>query len=264
MLPDPQEVSSLAKDPEGRLYAGTSKGLYIFGGDRILGHYPFSETDHDGIPGNQIRNIYPTGNYTCWIATNQGLVQLKTGQKQVYRQQPDKPYGLLSNDITVIAPGPDQQLWVGTDRGLCLFNPKSQRFTDMSRPGNDCLTSRLASCLAADSRGDIWIGTSENGLNRLSLEADTLTHFYHEAWNPFSLPDNEITSICCGNHGSLGRHSPGSRPIPQKTGTVPALWNDGPVPDQRNTGRPAIAVVDEHPQRTAAGRFLRHDYTEIL
>lgn len=203
MLPDPQEVSSLAKDPEGRLYAGTSKGLYIFGGDRILGHYPFSETDHDGIPGNQIRNIYPTGNYTCWIATNQGLVQLKTGQKQVYGQQPDKPYGLLSNDITVIAPGPDQQLWVGTDRGLCLFNPKSQRFTDMSRPGNDCLTSRLASCLAADSRGDIWIGTSENGLNRLSLEADTLTHFYHEAWNPFSLPDNEITSICCGSHGEV-------------------------------------------------------------
>ena len=79
-------------------------------------------------------------------------------------------------------------------------------------PDNDCLTSRLASCLAADSRGDIWVGTSENGLNRLSLEADTLTHFYHEAWNPFSLPDNEITSICCGSHGEVWVGTPREPP----------------------------------------------------
>lgn len=226
LLPDNQAVSLLQKTANDKLYVGGSKGLYILQKGKVLNHISFSIYSAKGLPGTEIRDLYVTDSQTCWIATNDGLAKLTNGKIKIYEHNPLRPYSLIDNNVCAISQGPAQKLWIATYQGLCLFNPENERFTDMTQPGNDCLTSRLASCITEDRRGNIWIGTTEKGLNVLSIEADTLTHYYHQAWNPYSLPDNYVECIFCsqngniwiGTHQGLAKYNGGNKPfqrIPQ-------------------------------------------------
>lgn len=159
--------------------------------------------DSQGLPGTEIRDIYISDSTTCWIATNDGLAKLGNGKIEIFEHHPLDPYSLIDNNVCAISKGPDHKLWIATYQGLCLLNPVNGRFTDMTQPGNDCLTSRLTSCITEDNQGNIWIGTTEKGINVLSIEADTLTHYYHQSWNPYSLPDNYVECIFCSQNGNI-------------------------------------------------------------
>lgn len=203
LLPDNQIVSLLREAANDLLYVGSSKGLYILQKGKVLNHIPFSIYDHRGLPGTEIRDIYMSDSSACWIATNDGLAKLEKGNIKIFEHHPLSPYSLIDNNVCAISKGPDQKLWIATYQGLCLLNPENGRFTDMTKPGNDCLTSRLTSCITEDRQGNIWIGTTEKGLNVLSIEADTLTHYYHQSWNPYSLPDNYVECIFCSQNGNI-------------------------------------------------------------
>lgn len=221
LLPDNQIVSLLRKAANDKLYVGGTKGLYILQNGKIQNHIPFSIYDSKGLPGTEIRDFYMPDLHTCWIATNDGLAKLANGKIKIYEHNPLHPHSLIDNNVCAIAEGPDQDLWIATYQGLCLFNPQKERFTDMTQPGNDCLTSRLTSCITEDRQGNIWIGTTEKGINVLSIEADTLTHYYHQPWNPYSLPDNYIECIFCsqngciwiGTHQGLVKYNGGRKPF---------------------------------------------------
>lgn len=148
----------------GYIYVGSSKGLYIFQGEKLQSYLPFSIYGSKGLPGTEIRDLYQTDSHTCWIATNDGLAKLTNGKIKIYEHNPFHPHSLIDNNVCAISQGPDQKLWIATYQGLCLFNPQNEYFTDMTQPGNDCLTSRLTSCITEDRQGNIWIGTTEKAL----------------------------------------------------------------------------------------------------
>lgn len=203
LLPENQTVNLLRETENDKLYVGGSKGLYIFQKGKIQNYIPFSMYDSQGLPGTEIRDIYISDSTTCWIATNDGLAKLGNGKIEIFEHHPLDPYSLIDNNVCAISKGPDHKLWIATYQGLCLLNPVNGRFTDMTQPGNDCLTSRLTSCITEDNQGNIWIGTTEKGINVLSIEADTLTHYYHQSWNPYSLPDNYVECIFCSQNGNI-------------------------------------------------------------
>lgn len=203
LLPGNQIVYTLREEKNGYIYVGSSKGLYIFQGEKLQSYLPFSIYGSKGLPGTEIRDLYQTDSHTCWIATNDGLAKLTNGKIKIYEHNPFHPHSLIDNNVCAISQGPDQKLWIATYQGLCLFNPQNEYFTDMTQPGNDCLTSRLTSCITEDRQGNIWIGTTEKGINVLSIETDTLTHYYHESWNPYSLPDNYVECIFCCRNGNI-------------------------------------------------------------
>lgn len=203
LLPEMQSVGVICQKENGNIYVGSNKGLYIFNQGEEIKHIPFQINATKGLPGTEIRDIYMPDSQTCWIATNDGLVQLTTDKIKIFTHDDYNPHSLIDNNVCTIAQGPDQKLWIATFQGLCLFNPSNEIFTDMTQPGNDCLTSRLTSCITEDLQGNIWIGTTEKGINVLSIEADTIAHYYHQPWNKNSLPDNYVECIFCCHNGNI-------------------------------------------------------------
>ncbi len=65
------------------------------------------------------------------------------------------------------------------------------------------LVSDNLECLYAGAKGNIWIGSYQNGLNRLDAETETFTHFQHNNADPSSLCSNSIWALLEDHNGTL-------------------------------------------------------------
>lgn len=203
LLSEEQYISVTRKTNNKNIYVGSSKGIYFFHDKHNIRHIPFTDKELKGLPGTEIRDIFIQNDSILWIATNDGLVSLADNRIKIFEHNEDNPNSLIDNNVFTIAQGPHNNLWVATHQGLCLLDSKNESFKDMSQPDNDCLSSRLTSCITEDSKGDIWIGTTEKGLNVLSLKTDTISHYYNQPWNDCSLPDNCVECIFCSSNGII-------------------------------------------------------------
>jgi streptogramin lyase len=72
-----------------------------------------------------------------WIGTMAGglnRLDRRTGRFTHYRHRPGDPASLSSNQVTVLYPGADGGLWVGTGNGLNYLDPRSGAFTRIPTP----------------------------------------------------------------------------------------------------------------------------------
>lgn len=203
LLPQTQSINIISELNNHYIYVGSNKGLYIFHKNQQIKYIPFQSISPEGLPGTEVRAVYMSDSHNCWIATNDGLVQLVNDKITIFEHSNNDPHSLIDNNVCAISDGPEHKLWIATYQGLCLFDPNTKSFTDMTQPGNDCLTSRLTSCITEDKQGNIWIGTTEKGINVLDINTDTITHYYHQPWDIYSLPDNYVECIFCSQNGNM-------------------------------------------------------------
>ena len=69
-----------------------------------------------------------------------------------------------------------KNIWIGTNNGLALFNPKSEKFTVFRNiPGNESSLSENRILSIKELANDkLWIGTTQGGINILDLKGTTL------------------------------------------------------------------------------------------
>jgi signal transduction histidine kinase/CheY-like chemotaxis protein/ligand-binding sensor domain-containing protein len=142
-------VESVVQTPDGYLWVGTQEGLARFDGAN------FSVFDKRNIPGvGQLSvTVLSVGrDGTLWIGTQAaGLLSMKSGVFKVYTTSS----GLASNSITAILEDQQGKLWVGTDRGLSLFQkPKFVTYTVKQGLPDNWIQS-----IYQDRRGVLWVGT---------------------------------------------------------------------------------------------------------
>lgn len=201
-IPDLHDITVIQemKEPE-LLCVGSREGITFLMQSHNLGKIPFGNSY---LPGNEVRDIYPDSTGGIWIATNDGLAFGKKDKiDSVFRHDEKNPNSLIDDNVFTITGGPDGKLWIATFQGTCLLDPKTGLFHDMSIPDNDCLTSRLASCILEDKDGNIWIGTTDKGINVLSIKNDTIAHFWHHTWDANSLPSNKVECLFCDSSGRV-------------------------------------------------------------
>ncbi len=159
------DVSSLAQDPTGRYWFGTSKGLSLYNpsrspADRVrLSDFPPS------LEGSQINIIKPDNNGHVWIATSGDEVFRYDLDEGNYRYDLDLNSSLRSLRISSMVSDKNNNLWLGTDRALIFWDEgkkESRTYTQING-----LTGNNITSLFCDSRGYLWIGTEErNGLTK--------------------------------------------------------------------------------------------------
>jgi signal transduction histidine kinase/ligand-binding sensor domain-containing protein/CheY-like chemotaxis protein len=116
-------VNSVVEDKEGRIWIATARGLDLL--DPV--HARFTHYRH--VPGNSqslsndnVQCLYDDGHDTLWLGTvGGGLAALdkKSRQFAAFTEQ----QGLANNAIFGILPDDKGNLWLGTHKGLCRFNP---------------------------------------------------------------------------------------------------------------------------------------------
>lgn len=158
-LSDPAEPNSrvfvLYRSANGRIWAGTSVGLYYYDrrNDRFV----------EELPIQRISDMTEDHRGKLWIATTgNGLYayDVRSGSLDTYTHDRNDPSSLSHNSISSIAIDRDNRLWIGTDgAGLCRYDAGSDSFISYSSiklrfikqifPDGDCLWISTSKAVSA-------------------------------------------------------------------------------------------------------------------
>ena len=168
------DVSTLAQDPSGRYWFGTSHGLSLYNPTRNASDRVKINGFPDALEGIHINIIRPDEYGNVWIVTAGDEVFRYDMREGTYRYDLDLNASLQSLRISALATDHNHNLWVGTDRALISWNElrkESRTFTQING-----LTGNNITCLFNDSRGVLWIGTEErNGLTKMTTGVESFT-----------------------------------------------------------------------------------------
>lgn len=149
------------------IYETRNKDVYILTSSGIHRYKPESKSFEliEGFP-----EIY---HYTTFIEDNKGVLWAgtywdglfyynpKTNDKGFYRFERNNKSSLSSNVINGLFEDSNNNLWITTENGLNLFNPKKNNFFRYTT--EDGLPSNVTYSILEDNDSNLWISTS-NGL----------------------------------------------------------------------------------------------------
>jgi hypothetical protein len=159
-VPGDDLVRCLVEDSEGRIWVGTSGGLFRLHGEALL-----------GVPAEDGRRITVKAlaqgrDGVIWVGTSSGLARVE-GQGVRRVQVDGKPH---AGDVDALLADPDGTLWIGTIHAG-LQRLRAGRLAHItSRQG---LPSDTVLSVLDDGRGRLWMSTGEGivAVARVDLEA---------------------------------------------------------------------------------------------
>ncbi len=125
-----------------------------------------------------------------WMGTrDEGLFQFETNHFQ-----PVPGADILGPQISVLYANHSGQLWVGTPNGLGSWNGQDWKIYTT----RDGLSGNVVSAIAEDAKGNLWIGSEDDGLSRLKNGKFVS---YRQSEN--GLPGNDISCLYVDKDGNL-------------------------------------------------------------
>ncbi|MBE0568004.1 MAG: hypothetical protein IH621_18770, partial [Krumholzibacteria bacterium] len=197
-----ESFSAIVEDARGRLWIASDRGglgWYDRERDRFV-NYEAGPEAASGLRHARVFGLSEDRTGTLWVASMGGLHHYDREADSFVHHGPDGAPGRETALRAVFADSRGR-IWVGTwAERLQRYDPATGSWEVWRHdPGNPrSPTSNVVICFAEDSRGDVWIGTS-NGLNR-----------YDEATNGFErigvrdgLPNATIYGILEDDTGGL-------------------------------------------------------------
>ena len=169
-LPESQ-IKFIAQDSIGFIWLASDNSLM-----RFDGHHFKSYKNRIGLdpilPADKISSLYADSKGTLWVGSNNGIFRYNflTDQFKGDFEELDKVY------IHDLAEDKQGRLYLATDEGLALFDPKTQKTAWLTGP-NQLTNSKkeLASLnniklVTIQPDGKLWLASFDGGLCRLDLE----------------------------------------------------------------------------------------------
>ncbi len=178
-----EEIMDAMYDRKGRLWVATeNSGIDVVDGDKVVHH-----DTGNGLPSGVTYGLLLDRDDSIWAATAGGLVHFVDGRPQVLGAAsglPDAPVFRVLQDSAGM-------LFVGTERGV--YKREGQRFV-LASP---LLPIDGVPSLAQDLAGNLWVGTVNNGLLRLSKSGvERFTSLR-------GLPNNRVAALLVDREGSV-------------------------------------------------------------
>jgi ligand-binding sensor domain-containing protein/DNA-binding CsgD family transcriptional regulator len=200
-------AGAMVIDQQGYLWVGSREGLYRYDGYQTLAYLPDID-DPDSISDIDIRHVYEAGNGDIWVGTNTGGLNKydpSTGKFTKYRHDSSNPSSILDDSVYGISEGPEDGLWVSTQKGLGRLDRESGRFEnfvhDQEDPGS--ISINWGYNLHLGQSGTLWISTIGGGLNRWNPQSRNFTRYDLAALTQGSPKRNEVYSLYEASDGSL-------------------------------------------------------------
>ncbi|NDV57366.1 hybrid sensor histidine kinase/response regulator transcription factor [Bacteroides sp. 519] len=173
-----KDIQSVYQDRDGYIWICSRNGLFQYDGYSIT-TYKSNLFHPDLITNNNVFCVAEDTKHRLWIGTYSGLNVLdkKTG---IIRKI-DNP-AMNGNSIPQILVTSDERILFATDWGLYEYDEDKDDFLshEQSNTGN-ILPKTTVKSLLEDDRGDIWIGTWDEGLYR--YERKTNKYFRYPRLN---------------------------------------------------------------------------------
>ena len=161
-------VQSMHEDAQGTLWFGTyADGLNRLSEDSaVFERFKHDEAIETTISHNRIWAIRDAGPNSLWVGTSYGLnfYDKKTKEFKAHLPAPETLAASGKNQIRHILQSKQGELYLGTDRGVFIFNPQEETFREVKAADHN-LSGRIFS-LIEDRKGLIWVA-SDIGLFQL-------------------------------------------------------------------------------------------------
>lgn len=155
-------ITSLVQDSSKTVWIGTATlGLFSYvPAIRKFERY----TAADGLTDDRISCLLVDRSGRLWIGTaGSGLNVLDTSRRHFayYQKSTGNATALWSDQITSLCEGKDEELWIGTNEGLNIFNVREGRMQRVELPSP--IPHRISS-MVRDPSDNMWVAASELGL----------------------------------------------------------------------------------------------------
>jgi ligand-binding sensor domain-containing protein/two-component sensor histidine kinase len=150
------------------------------------------------FPGITVHSYVQDLNGNYWLGSNHGLNKVKDG-KIIQNLRGHFP----SDTILSLAMDPQGALYLGTNKGLAKFDIKTNEVTDYSILKSKYLSSHLVKFLFEDSHKKVWVGTTNQGLNRLNPKTGDITHYPDNPKDSSSFWGKEAICMIEDSQGNL-------------------------------------------------------------
>jgi ligand-binding sensor domain-containing protein/signal transduction histidine kinase len=197
-------INIVYEDSEGLLWFGMwGGGLSRFNpADSSFTHYQHDPKDHSSLIDNRVWGICEDSDGQLWVATSSGLqiFNKRTWRfrhyKDLVKNRPDLQ--MKHRNLSYIMADKKGRMWIGTwGDGLYVYDQKGSTLKHLVTNIDDAgsLAGNRIRHIYEDSKGTIWIATSEGGLDKVTEAKDERLQFQH-----FQYSSTEA--------GSLGSNSP--------------------------------------------------------
>ena len=219
-------IQSVYVDDTDLLWVGTEKSGVAYYGNNI---YKFSSLLNGDITaiaqGNDSTIWYGTGTHgvigydgplasskvscmatttdgSLWVGSKQnGLTRIKNGVSTFYSASRDSTRTLIDDHINALCCDNTGNLWIATNGGLQVYNPKVESFSSYTRE-NGMLNTNTITALYYGKNNNMLIGTSE-GLVILNLSTREKMVLTGNTTNLATFTNNYITQIFEDSRGLL-------------------------------------------------------------
>ncbi len=176
-------VRNVFRGSDGTLWIGTDgRGLFKL----RKGEPPQQYTTTNGLVNNFVRGMIEASNGDLWVATDEGVSRLSSGQPGQFRNFTVQD-GLVYFSVRTLLQDRSGGIWIGTERGLShIVGDQFEQDT-----ATRALNGEKVWAVDQTSSGALWFGTRDNGLYRFVSGAKALTHYTVEQ----GLASNSVYSI---------------------------------------------------------------------
>lgn len=190
-------VSCFLEDGPEKLWVGTEDGglQYFNTVTRTFQQYPF-RPGQQKLSYHNIHTLLRDKAGNIWIGLFAGGVNVldpKAGKVEYFQHQPGNIHSLNSNNVFCIYQDNDNKIWIGTDKGLDLYDSERGEFTRVLQEG---VSNTIIYDIYEDGNKTLWFATYNDGLI-----------FYNKKtgqWNKVTADGmNKLTCLYDDHHGNL-------------------------------------------------------------
>ncbi len=197
---DSENVLNMTTDPEGNIWIITYSGLFKI--DTLHRWNKLSDWNRifASVGDSPVDLKYGKDGHLWVTSANQVLYKfdLNTGQYQSYI-----PGGPRSGRYRhPLALNPVGHVWIGTDRGLALFNTTTKSFERFNFEAGHPMDQALVRIITPDEFGNVWIGTQMHGLFKYEEKA-IFKSFGYKTDQKDGLTSGWANTICEARDGNL-------------------------------------------------------------
>ena len=185
------DVTAITQDENGTVWYGTS--------DRGIVNY------EGMLASMKVSALATTRDGSLWVGSKRnGLTRILNGSATLYSLAKDSMSTLIDDHINALCTDKVGNLWIATNGGLQVYNPKMNTFSSYTRESGKLNTNNITS-LFYNKNGksnDLYIGTAE-GLVIFNLSSTEKQILTGNTSNSKSFTNNFITQVVQDSRGLI-------------------------------------------------------------
>lgn len=210
-------IYAIAEDKSGIIWAGSlNAGVQkISKIQNPFKVYRYDPANPNSLSGNIVASLLEDESGNIWVGTfKNGLNEFNPQTREFVRyiHDPNNPASLSHNYVKSIYRDGEGILWIGTwtdknslNRMVEDENGSAVQFVHYGNnpeiPGGN--GGNIVRSIKEDLRGNLWIGTANNGLNRFDRHTETFYAYRHNPADPKSISSDGVMDIYVDNEGIL-------------------------------------------------------------